>query len=462
MTRAQSHRLQSPHDSGRRRRRHRGARRAAHPARPEQGSSWSAAPPATRPSSRRIDRAGGREEVRLQDRLRGHALAGQPREDAEEQGQAVSVGRHDGRSGDDPGGQRRPAGEAHAGQGAEPRRAEAGTIHMDGMWCNYLQPWLGIAYNPKVADRRRRPRGPTSTIPSTRAASSCRRCRTPRASPTCSWRRILATGKPMAEAQKDIDAAFKKLVTLKPNLLTAYTQMPQAYNLLEQGEGFMISSAISQVALERKAGGAPVDIAVPKEGIFAMPSGVALVKGAPQPELAAAYIDEMLERRGAGQARRPSPSRCRPTRTRQSPAGMPTDATMHIGRLGVRRRQPRRLGQALGPRHGDVARASWLPRARFSTSPAPRSRSAPRPCWAASISRSAPASSSRCSGRRAAARPPCCASSPACSRADRGSVRLDGEDITRRAAAPARRRRRVPELRAVSRISPSPRTSPSA
>ncbi len=94
---------------------------------------------------------------------------------------------------------------------------------------------------------------------------------------------FLATGKPMPEAQKDIDAAFKKLVTIKPNLLTAYTQMPQAYNLLEQGEGFMISSAISQVALERKAAGAPVDIAVPKEGIFAMPSGVALVKGGPQP-----------------------------------------------------------------------------------------------------------------------------------------------------------------------------------
>ena len=105
---------------------------------------------------------------------------------------------------------------------------------------------------------------------------------------------FLATGKPMAEAQKDTDAAFKKLVTIKPNLLTAYTQMPQAYNLLEQGEGFMISSAISQVALERKAAGAPVEIAVPKEGIFAMPSGVALVKGGPQPELAAGYINEMI------------------------------------------------------------------------------------------------------------------------------------------------------------------------
>ena len=58
--------------------------------------------------------------------------------------------------------------------------------------------------------------------------------------------------------------------------------------------------------------------------------------------------------------------------------------------------------------------------------------SAPPRCWAASISRWRPASSSRCSAPRAAARPRCCASSPGCSRADRGSVRLDGEDITAR------------------------------
>ena len=135
-----------------------------------------------------------------------------------------------------------------------------GTIHMDGMWCNYLQPWLGIAYNPKAM----------------------------KTAPT-SW----------ADAY---DPKYKGRVILPSlqnteglaNLLTAYTQMPQAYNLLEQGEGFMISSAISQVALERKAAGAPVEIAVPKEGIFAMPSGVALVKGGPQPELAAGYINEMI------------------------------------------------------------------------------------------------------------------------------------------------------------------------
>src|SRR5438132_1371080 len=43
----------------------------------------------------------------------------------------------------------------------------------------------------------------------------------------------LETGKPIADAQFDIDAGFKKIKTLKPNILTIYTQIPQAFNLLE-------------------------------------------------------------------------------------------------------------------------------------------------------------------------------------------------------------------------------------
>ena len=168
-----------------------------------------------------------------------------------------------------------------------------GTIHMDGMWCNYLQPWLGIAYTPQAMKT-----APTSWAdaydPKYKGRVILPSLQNTEGLANLFMAAQLATGKPMAEAEKDIDAAFKKLVTIKPNLLTAYTQMPQAYNLMEQGEGYMISSAISQVALERKAAGAPVDIAVPKEGIFAMPSGVALVKGAPQPELAAGYINEMI------------------------------------------------------------------------------------------------------------------------------------------------------------------------
>lgn len=202
-----------------------------------------------------------------------------------------------------------------------------GTIHMNGMWCNYLQPWLGIAYNPQVMKT-----APTSWAdaydPKYKGRVILPSLQNTEGLANLFMAAQLATGKPMAEAQKDIDAAFKKLITIKPNLLTAYTQMPQAYNLMEQGEGYMISSAISQVALERKAAGAPVDIAVPKEGIFAMPSGVALVKGAPQPELAAGYINEMIS--PEVQAKLSAVTFSLPTnKDTPVPPGAPTGATIH-------------------------------------------------------------------------------------------------------------------------------------
>ncbi|MGD9885025.1 MAG: ABC transporter substrate-binding protein [Reyranella sp.] len=202
-----------------------------------------------------------------------------------------------------------------------------GTVHMDGMWCNYLQPWLGIAYNPKALKGT-----PTSWAdiydPKYKGRIILPSLQNTEGLANLFMAAQLATGKPMAEAQKDTDAGFKKLVTIKPNLLTAYTQMPQAYNLLEQGEGFMISSAISQVALDRKRTGAPVDIAVPKEGIFAMPSGVALVKGGPQPELAAGYINEMIG--PEVQAKLSALTFSLPTnKDTPVPAGMPTGVTIH-------------------------------------------------------------------------------------------------------------------------------------
>ena len=38
-------------------------------------------------------------------------------------------------------------------------KLQPGTIHMDGMWANYLQPWQGIAYNTKALPGGVRPRG---------------------------------------------------------------------------------------------------------------------------------------------------------------------------------------------------------------------------------------------------------------------------------------------------------------
>ena len=131
----------------------------------------------------------------------------------------------------------------------------------------------------------------------------------------------LDTGKPMAEALKEPEAGFKHLAKLKPNLLTIYTQMPQAFNLLEQGEAWVIASALSSFALQRKSEGAPIELAAPKEGIFASPPASAWSR-APVPDLAFAYVT----RCSAPSCRPRLPARpFAPTNTAVSPPpGMPT------------------------------------------------------------------------------------------------------------------------------------------
>lgn len=169
----------------------------------------------------------------------------------------------------------------------------AGSIHRDGLWANYQKPWAGIAFSTT-----RLPGGPTSwaemwdpkyaqkvIVPSIQNTEGF-------------WNLLVAahleTGKPYAEAQYDIDAGFRKLKSLKPNLLNVYTNAPQAINLLEQGEAWMIGGQFSAYTLIRKAAGSPVDLAVPADGAFAMPSGIAKVAGGPAGDVADAFIDAML------------------------------------------------------------------------------------------------------------------------------------------------------------------------
>ena len=97
----------------------------------------------------------------------------------------------------------------------------------------------------------------------------------------------------MDKAQYDIDAGFKKIKTLKPNLLTVYTQIPQAFNLLETGEGWAMASLFSSVVIPKEKE-SPVKMSAPKEGIFVGPAGVCLVKGGPNKEMALALIDMLL------------------------------------------------------------------------------------------------------------------------------------------------------------------------
>lgn len=165
-------------------------------------------------------------------------------------------------------------------------------VHMEGMWCNYVQPWAGVAYNSDIAEG----------VPSWTAlwdAANAGQVIIPSLQNTEGmWTlfvaAMLGSGKPFSEAQYEVDAAFAKLEELKPNLLSVYSTMSQAFNLLEQGEISMLAGNFSSYTLPRKAEGVPVDLAAPKEGIFAMPSGICLVKGGPNPELAQAYVNEML------------------------------------------------------------------------------------------------------------------------------------------------------------------------
>ncbi|CCD95139.1 putative spermidine/putrescine ABC transporter (Substrate binding protein) [Bradyrhizobium sp. ORS 375] len=168
-----------------------------------------------------------------------------------------------------------------------------GSVHQDGMWANYQKPWVGIAYSTK-----RMKTAPTSWAELWDAKYDSKIV-IPSLSNTEGFWALLAaahleTGKPFKEAQYEIDAAFKKVKSLKANLLNVYTNAPQAINLLEQGEAWMIGGQFSAYTLIRKADGSPVDLAVPKDGGFSMPSGIAKVTGAPAGDLADAVIDFYL------------------------------------------------------------------------------------------------------------------------------------------------------------------------
>ena len=167
-----------------------------------------------------------------------------------------------------------------------------GAVHFDGMWANYAQPWAGVAYNTgamksvaswaELWDPKYKGRVILPSLQNTEGM----------------WTLFMAahlqSGKPLAQAQYDIDAAFEKLAAMKPNVLNVYSVMSQAFNLLEQGEISMLAGNFSSYAMPRIKNGSPIGLAAPKEGIFAMPSGICLVKGGPNPEMAQAYVNEML------------------------------------------------------------------------------------------------------------------------------------------------------------------------
>lgn len=171
-------------------------------------------------------------------------------------------------------------------------KLRAGAVHMNGMWANYVQPWAGVAFN--TARLKSVPSWADLWDPQVKGKVGIPSLQNTEGMWTLFMAAHLGTGKPLTQAQYEIDAAFDKLRALKPKVLNVYSVMSQSFNLLEQGEISMLAGNFSSYTLPRKAAGAPVDLAAPKEGIFAMPSGICLVKNGPNPALALAYVNEML------------------------------------------------------------------------------------------------------------------------------------------------------------------------
>ncbi|MBC7728692.1 MAG: ABC transporter substrate-binding protein [Microbacteriaceae bacterium] len=198
-------------------------------------------------------------------------------------------------------------------------KLKPGTVHMDGMWANYMQSSTGVAVN--TGKLKAVPSYATLWEPAYKGRIVIPSMQNTEGLAMFFIAAMLETGKPMQDAQYQADAAFKKLKSLKPNLLTVYTQLPQAMNLLEQGEATAIAGMIGSHAVDRRAKGAPIDFMLPKEGGMAMPSGIAKVKGGPEQALANAFIEAML---GAWQKQIADISLALPTNTSvAAPADVP-------------------------------------------------------------------------------------------------------------------------------------------
>lgn len=105
----------------------------------------------------------------------------------------------------------------------------------------------------------------------------------------------VATGKPLAEAQYLTDAAWPKLAELKPQIVNLFESNAAAV-FVSQGEADIGAIEYSQYIYPYTAKGAAVDMAFPREGAFAGHNCQVLVKNGPHPDLAAAFMNRMLDR----------------------------------------------------------------------------------------------------------------------------------------------------------------------
>jgi putative spermidine/putrescine transport system substrate-binding protein len=104
----------------------------------------------------------------------------------------------------------------------------------------------------------------------------------------------MATGKPILEAQYELDKGWAKMAELKPNVQTIYDTIGNAILQVSQGQADVGGPDFSKSIVPYITKGAPLVQSQPSEGSFAGVNCVTLVKGSPEPDLGAAFIDRIL------------------------------------------------------------------------------------------------------------------------------------------------------------------------
>ena len=95
----------------------------------------------------------------------------------------------------------------------------------------------------------------------------------------------------------NFDAAFNSLAGLKPNLYTVFQQAPQYGTALLDGNN-EIGFGPAPRHLAMKLQGDPVGFVQPVEGVISKEIYLQIVKGAPHPNAAAAFVNWMLSKEG--------------------------------------------------------------------------------------------------------------------------------------------------------------------
>lgn len=104
---------------------------------------------------------------------------------------------------------------------------------------------------------------------------------------------LLALAEASGGSVHNIAPGFARLRDLKPNLVATPAANPALVQLFQQGEAWVAANWIGR-ALSLQAEGFPVEIAVPKEGMYAVFTYVNLVKNSKQRAAAIKYLEQQI------------------------------------------------------------------------------------------------------------------------------------------------------------------------